>query len=61
MSGAAASPAVDDAPSQQDHDLYCSMEYLPGGSLAQLAEPVTRQATLAAVIICLTSHSIGAF
>jgi serine/threonine protein kinase len=34
---------------QQDHDLYYSMEYLPGGSLAEPAEPVTRQATLTAV------------
>lgn len=34
---------------QQDHDLYYSMEYLPGGSLANPAEPVTRQAALAAV------------
>ena len=34
---------------QQDHDLYYSMEYLPGGSLAEPAEPLTRQAALTAV------------
>jgi serine/threonine protein kinase len=34
---------------QQDHDLYYSMEYLPGGSLAEPAAPVTRQAAMAAV------------
>jgi len=34
---------------QQDHDLYYSMEYLPDGSLANPAQPVTEQAALAAV------------
>jgi serine/threonine protein kinase len=34
---------------QQDHDLYYSMEYLTGGSLAAPAEPLTRRAAIAAV------------
>ncbi len=34
---------------QQEHDLYYSMEYLPGGSLADPAEPVARQAALTVV------------
>jgi eukaryotic-like serine/threonine-protein kinase len=34
---------------QQGNDLYYSMEYLPGGSLAAPAEPVTRHAALTAV------------
>jgi serine/threonine protein kinase len=34
---------------QQDHDLYYSMEYLAGGSLADPAEPVTGTVALTAV------------
>jgi serine/threonine protein kinase len=34
---------------QQDHDLYYSMEYLPGGSLANPSEPLTSQTMLTAV------------
>ncbi len=34
---------------QQGNDLYYSMEYLTGGSLANPVEPLTRQAALAAV------------